>query len=83
MAKAKDVLPALMQVYGFKRLLPFEEYLELKGNPLSKLLRRDSELSVSVCVRIIEKFPDVNPAFLLTGKGPVMLTPELKKALHL
>ena len=83
MAKAAEVIPALVEAVGLRSTYDLEFHLGLASNPLAKLIRRDSDLSITYITLILEAFPGVNPSFLVTGKGPVILNEETAKVLGL
>jgi hypothetical protein len=57
-----------------KRLkpIPFEKKVGLSNGYLGKQLRRKADVGESVLVKIIEHCPDLNPIWLVSGKGEML-----------
>jgi len=83
MAKASVVIPRLLHVLDMNSTYELEDMIGLNGMPIYKLISRDSELSITMINYLLATFPDLNPSFLVTGKGPVMMDGSLKKLLEL
>lgn len=58
----------------------FEKAVGLSNNSLGAAIRRGSSLKDETLLQILEEFPDVDPAWLLTGEGNMLRKDNKQKA---
>jgi len=54
-------------------ILAFEKSLETRST-IDKAIKNSSNLRSDLIAKIIETYPDINPTWLITGKGKMLLT---------
>lgn len=59
--------------------IPFEKEIGLSNGYLGKQLKRNANLGEEILNKIIENCPELNPVWILTGKGEMLI--EEKDAL--
>lgn len=74
MTPATTTLPPLLKEYGIPTVHALEVELGITGTGIGALVRRGAPLSIAVIGKILDRYPDANPAFLVTGKGKVRIT---------
>ncbi|MDX8554561.1 hypothetical protein MK851_13135 [Tenacibaculum sp. 1B UA] len=64
------------EVINYKRLniRSFEEIVDVSNNSVGTAIRRKSSFKSNVLNKILHSFPEINPTWLLTGKGKMLLT---------
>ncbi|MDO6676242.1 hypothetical protein Q4517_11870 [Tenacibaculum sp. 1_MG-2023] len=64
------------EVINYKRLniRSFEEIIDVSNNSVGTAIRRKSSFKSNVLNKILHSFPEINPTWLLTGKGKMLLT---------
>ncbi|REH56795.1 hypothetical protein C7448_101841 [Tenacibaculum gallaicum] len=64
------------EVISYKRLniRSFEEVIDVSNNSVGTAIRRKSSFKSNVLNKILHSFPEINPTWLLTGKGKMLLT---------
>jgi len=64
----------IYQYIDYKEVSPksFEERAELSNGYLGKQRKRNADLGESILLRILENCPEINPEWLLTGKGEML-----------
>ncbi len=55
----------------------FEKITGMSNNSIQIALKRNSNLKDETLNNILKTYPDINPTWLLTGKGEMTLTEEL------
>lgn len=58
--------------YKGVKAVPFEKEIGLSNGYLGKQLKRTADLGEGILNKIIENCPDLNPEWLLTGKGSML-----------
>jgi hypothetical protein len=81
MVTAGDVIYPLIKALNLPNVSVLEAALDMYSYPIAKLIKRNAPLTMKIAQKIIEKYPDVNPAFLVTGKGPVLMDDTMKRLL--
>ncbi|WP_417786111.1 hypothetical protein [Tenacibaculum sp.] len=63
------------EVINYKRLniRSFEEIIDVSNNSIGTAIRRKSSFKSNVLNKILHSFPEINPTWLLTGKGEMFL----------
>jgi hypothetical protein len=51
---------------------PFEKEIGLSNGYLGKQLNRNADLGEGILIKVIENCPEINPEWLLTGKGSML-----------
>ncbi|WP_431165851.1 hypothetical protein [Tenacibaculum halocynthiae] len=59
--------------YNNLNIKSFEDRIEVSNNSIGTAIRRKASFKSNVLNKIINSFPDVNPTWLLTGKGSMIL----------
>ncbi|MGG8497605.1 hypothetical protein ACQY1Q_14440 [Tenacibaculum sp. TC6] len=59
----------------------FEERIDVSNNSIGTAIRRKASFKSNVLNKILQSFPEINPTWLLTGKGEMFLANELKNSL--
>lgn len=75
------IIDRIYQYIDSKRIkaVPFEKEVGLSNGYLGKQLKRNADLGESVILKIIDNCPDLNPLWLLTGKGEMLKDDSEKK----
>lgn len=60
----------------------FEERIDVSNNSIGTAIRRKASFKSNVLNKILQSFPEINPTWLLTGKGEMFLANELKNSLN-
>ncbi|MGL4346468.1 MAG: hypothetical protein ACRCR9_00060 [Chitinophagaceae bacterium] len=61
-------IPKIIENKGIN-ISSFEKKISVANNTISTAIRRNSNLSGEIINKIVLSFPDINPEWLLTGKG--------------
>lgn len=63
------------EIINYKRLniRSFEEIIDVSNNSIGTAIRRKSSFKSNVLNKILHSFPEINPTWLLTGKGEMFL----------
>ncbi|WGH75075.1 hypothetical protein P8625_13485 [Tenacibaculum tangerinum] len=63
------------EIINYKRLniRSFEEIIQVSNNSIGTAIRRKSSFKSNVLNKILNSFPEINPTWLLTGKGEMSL----------
>ncbi len=59
--------------YNNLNIKSFEDRIEVSNNSIGTAIRRKASFKSNVLNKILNSFPDVNPTWLLTGKGSMIL----------
>ncbi|CAA0143013.1 hypothetical protein [Tenacibaculum maritimum] len=59
--------------YKHLNIRSFEENIKVSNNSVGTAIRRKSSFKSNVLNKILNRFPDINPTWLLTGKGSMLL----------
>jgi repressor LexA len=54
----------------------FEKKISVSNGYIAKQMNRNADLGEGVLLKILENSPDINPEWLLTGKGPMLKVPK-------
>ncbi|CAM1362158.1 hypothetical protein TPENAI_20358 [Tenacibaculum litopenaei] len=60
----------------------FEEKVQVSNNSIGTAIRRKSSFKSNVLNKILIAFPEINPTWLLTGKGEMHLFSGLKNPIN-
>jgi len=65
----------VVQLISFKelRISSFEHRINVSNNSIGTAIRRKASFKSNVLNKILNCFPDINPTWLLTGKGSMLL----------
>lgn len=69
--KAIDRILQYIEIKGIKPIA-FERKVSLSNGYIGKQLKRNADLGETIFLKIIENCPDINPNWLLTGKGDMI-----------
>ena len=63
------------QIISYKSLnvRSFEDRIDVSNNSVGTAIRRKSSFKSNVLNKILHSFPEINPTWLLTGKGEMLL----------
>ena len=63
------------QIINYKRfnIRSFEEEINVSNNSIGTAIRRKSSFKSNVLNKILHSFPEIDPTWLLTGKGEMLL----------
>jgi len=66
------------ELIGYKNLKisSFEEKIKVSNNSIGTAIRRKASFKSNVLNKILNSFPDINPTWLLTGKGNMVLNEQ-------
>ena len=72
------ILNRLREYIDFRKIAvsAFEKSLDMSYNSLSKSMKTGGAIGTDKLERIIWKYPDINPTWLLTGEGNMLRTDE-------
>ncbi|CAM1357077.1 MULTISPECIES: hypothetical protein [Tenacibaculum] len=59
--------------YNNLNIKSFEDRIEVSNNSIGTAIRRKASFKSNVLNKILNSFPDINPTWLLTGKGSMIL----------
>lgn len=60
-------------VYNNLNIKSFEDKIDVSNNSIGAAIRRKASFKSNVLNKILNSFPDINPTWLLTGKGNMIL----------
>lgn len=63
------------QIINYKRfnIRSFEEEINVSNNSIGTAIRRKSSFKSNVLNKILHSFPEIDPTWLLTGRGEMLL----------
>lgn len=72
----KSTLHRIKEYIDFKKLSvrAFEQRIGVSNGSFASQLKNNKSIGVDKLENILHEFPDVNPSWLLTGKGEMLLT---------
>ena len=59
----------------------FEDKIKVSNNSIGTAIRRGASFKSNVLNKILNAFPDINPTWLLTGKGNMFVNEETNLSL--
>ena len=70
------IIDRVFQYIDYKGIkpIPFEKKIGLSNGYLGKQQKRNADLGESIILKIVENCPEINPYWLLTGKGEMLKT---------
>ncbi len=60
-------------IHNNMNIKSFENKINVSNNSVGTAIRRKASFKSSVLNKILNSFPDINPTWLLTGKGEMLL----------
>jgi phage repressor protein C with HTH and peptisase S24 domain len=80
-------MKAIERIYkylSYRNITPsgFEKQSGLSNGYLSKQYNRTADIGESMLMRVVENCPDINPEWLLTGRGEMLRPPEKTPAIY-
>lgn len=69
------LLNGLIEKLGYT-ISRFEKEIGVSPSRLDKAIRRDSKLNFDIVHKILERFPEVNKDWLITGQGDMLTEPQ-------
>lgn len=63
-------------VYNNMNIKSFEDRISVSNNSIGTAIRRKASFKSNVLNKILNAFPEINPTWLLTGKGTMLLNSD-------
>ncbi len=63
-------------VYNNMNIKSFEDRISVSNNSIGTAIRRKASFKSNVLNKILNAFPEINPTWLLTGKGTMFLNSD-------